>query len=177
MQYKTFRKSISLTGSTTTLVAPNETTASVTLANPESDDISPLDSVPTSPRSEQQSTPSEKDTSNEKDMSSPDTSKDTKSLGPILTNVSDEETCSKSDLVKYFLGFICFAFNLLELHLHQMYHLFVLCVFYLIENVRITFLAEFMTLMFCLNTFKSAQRKRRECLSEKLKVLFLTPYH
>lgn len=116
-----FRNSISLTGSTTTLVAPNETTAAVTLANPESDDISPLDSIPTSPTSEQQSTPSEKDTSNEKDLSSPDISKNTISLGhcPILTNVSDEETCSKSDLVKYFLCFIRFAFNLLELHLHR----------------------------------------------------------
>ncbi|CAG9769137.1 unnamed protein product [Ceutorhynchus assimilis] len=93
------------TGSTATLTAQNETTVTTlpTLANPESDEITPDSSLPTSPRGEwrlvrRSSTLSEKDRSNEKDLKSPKEMDMVRRVSNVtLTNVSDEEMCSKSD--------------------------------------------------------------------------------
>ncbi|XP_066150361.1 uncharacterized protein gogo isoform X2 [Euwallacea fornicatus] len=93
----------SSSGSTTTLVPPNETVP--TLANPESDEVTPTSSVPTSPQSAAQqgavrsgsSLSQDKKESKELEAISPDTAKIRRSSNGILTNVSDEEMCSKSD--------------------------------------------------------------------------------
>ncbi|ERL95330.1 hypothetical protein D910_12596, partial [Dendroctonus ponderosae] len=92
----------SATGSSKTLIAENEVPASTalpTLANPECDDLTPTSSVPTSPRGQwkiirRSSTLSEKDGSTEKDVYK---NQSRRVSNVTLTNVSDDEMCSKSD--------------------------------------------------------------------------------
>lgn len=124
------KEEVSPSESTATLTAQIEAATSTvpTLANPESDEVTPTSSIPTSPRGEwrivrRPSTLSEKDRSNEKDMTARETEANfiRRVSNVTLTNVSDEEMCSKSDPVEYFLYYIiCICF----LHSHSTHYIY-----------------------------------------------------